>query len=176
MTLGVIAGTWRDLDAFALGAVQSVHVYWLDVGASAFTIFGQPEVTAGVAAGLAVARLRRYPRSAIAPLLIAVTVVVEAVLKVVVAQPAPPQELSRTIHFLPFQFVQVTFANTFPSGHVARLAFLLRVSSGVPTWLVAGALALMILTRLYLADHWLSDTIGGLALGLGTATVARRIA
>jgi membrane-associated phospholipid phosphatase len=33
----------------------------------------------------------------------------------------------------------------------------------------------MMLTRVYLAEHWLSDAVGGLALGIGVANVARRI-
>jgi hypothetical protein len=45
----------------------------------------------------------------------------------------------------------------------------LRIAHGVPTWAVVPGIALMALTRLYLGEHWLSDVVGGLALGLGVA-------
>jgi membrane-associated phospholipid phosphatase len=157
-----------------LAAVQSVHTPWLDFGASLVTLFGQAEVAAGIALGLAVARFRHYPRAAIVPLCIAVTVIIEVALKILVPQTPPPHALVRSVEIVPF--LQLPFAHSFPSGHVARLAFLLRITSVVPTWLFALAIVVMMLTRIYLAEHWLSDTVGGLVLGVGVANIARRIA
>ena len=126
-----------------------------------------------IAIGLAVARFRAYPRAALIPLLIVVTIAIEALLKLLIPEAPPPHERSRSVELIPF--VHVPFAHAFPSGHVARLAFLLRIGDPIPTWLVVTGIAIMALTRVYLADHWLSDTIGGALLGLGVANVARTL-
>lgn len=147
---------------------------WLDVVSSIIGLFGQAEVTGGVALGIAVARFRRSPRAALVPLAIAAVVLVEAALKILVPQVPPPHDRARTVELLPF--LHVPFANSFPSGHVARTAFLLRVANGIPAWVAVLGIALMVLSRVYLAEHWLSDTLGGLVLGLGVASAARRLA
>lgn len=167
-----MAGAWGAIDRAALDAAQAVATPWLDLAGSVVGLFGQAEVTAGIALGLAFARFRRDPGDALVPLLIVVTVAVEAVLKTVVPQLAVPSERFRTVELLPA--LQVPFSYSFPSGHVARTAFLLRIARGVPTWIVVAGIALMVATRVYLGEHWLSDTVGGLVLGLGVANVARR--
>ena len=67
------------------------------------------------------ARARRSPRDAFIPLFIVAVVAIEAALKLAIAHPAPPPDRSRTIDLLPH--VQVAFASSFPSGHVARITY-----------------------------------------------------
>jgi len=165
----VTVGALRQIDRATLDLVQSVRAPWLDLFSSLVGIFGQAEVTGGIALGLAVARLRHRLRDAWVPLSIAGVAAIEVVVKSVVAQPAPPHELSRTVELVPF--VHVAFAGAFPSGHVARTAFLVGVAR-LPKWLAVAALALMMVTRVYLADHWPSDVLGGLLLGILVAQVA----
>jgi membrane-associated phospholipid phosphatase len=169
----VLGGIFRDLDQATLDLFQSVRAPWLDVATSAIGIVGQAEVTAGVALGLAVARFRRGRREALVPLFIVITVLVESALKVFVPQAPPPHERARTVELLPF--LQVPFHYSFPSGHIARLTFLLRIGHGLSPWLAVGAVALTAVSRLYLGEHWLTDVAGGLVLGLGVASVARRL-
>lgn len=65
---------------------------------------------------------------------------------------------------------------SFPSGHVANAATIAVVFGliGERTWIwVAGTAytILMMLSRTYLGVHWVSDTIGGLVLGVAVAVV-----
>jgi membrane-associated phospholipid phosphatase len=166
-------GAFRRIDATAFDAAQSVRVGALDLLSSIVNLFGQSEVTAGIALGLAVARLRTSRRAAVVPLFIAAVVVVESLLKIVVPEAPPPHERARTIEVLPT--LRSPFAYSFPSGHVARFTFLARIAHGVPTWLVVVGILLMAATRIYLGEHWLSDTIGGALVGLLVADVARAI-
>jgi membrane-associated phospholipid phosphatase len=149
--------------------VQSVGAPWLDLVSSAVSLLGQAEVTAGIALGLVVARWRRGLDTATVPLLLAVVTAVEVALKLTVPQAPPPEELSRSVELVPF--VHVPFAGAFPSGHVARFAFLAGIVR-VPPWLAVGAVALMMVTRVYLAEHWPTDVLGGLFLGLVAAQAA----
>jgi membrane-associated phospholipid phosphatase len=162
-------GALRDSDRALLDLVQSVRAPWLDLFSSAVSVLAQAEVMAGVALGLAVARWRRGLDTATVPLLLAVVTAVEVALKLSVSQPPPPEELSRSVELVPF--VHVPFAGAFPSGHVARTAFLVGIAR-VPMWLAAGVVALMVVTRVYLADHWPSDVLGGLLLGVLVAQAA----
>ncbi|MEX2046896.1 MAG: phosphatase PAP2 family protein [Chloroflexota bacterium] len=152
-----------------LDLVQSVRAPWLDLLSSAVSLLGQAEVTVGIALGVAAARWRRRLDTATVPLLLAVVTAVEVALKLSVPQPPPPAELSRSVELVPF--VHVPFAGAFPSGHVARTAFLAAIA-GVPAWLAVGVVALMVVTRVYLADHWPSDVLGGLLLGVLVAQLA----
>jgi len=165
----VAVGALRELDRAAVDLVQSVRAPWLDLFASAVGVFGQAEVAGGITLGLAAARLRRRQRDAWVPLLLAGVLAVEFVLKTTVAQPLPPKELSRSVELIPF--AHVAFAGAFPSGHVARAAFLAGVAR-VPAWVAVSLVALMMVTRVYLAEHWPSDVLGGLLLGVLVAQVA----
>jgi membrane-associated phospholipid phosphatase len=176
LTALVAVGALRAFDQAGLDIAQSVRAPWLDLVSSAVSVVGQAEVTAGIALGLVVARWRRGLDTATVPLLLAVVAAVEMALKLTVPQELPPEELSRSVELVPF--VHVPFYGAFPSGHVARLAFLAGITR-IPLWLAVGAVALMMATRVYLADHWPADVLGGLLLGLlvaqGAAVAERRL-
>ena len=167
VALGVLAGVDRAI----LDFVQVPHAYWLDLGASIVSAFGQSEIVGSIALGVAVVRLRARRGDWWIPLVIALVVAVEFALKLTIPQAPPPAELSRTVHLFPF--LEAPPAYAFPSGHVARVAFLVAVLRW-PGGVSAAVVVVMALTRVYLAEHWPSDVVGGLLLGYGIAALARR--
>ena len=119
---------------------------------------------------MAVARWRRGSADAWwIPLLVVVVTLIEIAVKATVPQAPPPEELSRSDEVVPL--LRVTFAGAFPSGHVARIAFLAGIAR-IPTWLAALAVVLMMVSRVYLGDHLISDVFGGLVPGLLVAQIA----
>lgn len=81
--------------------------------------------------------------------------------------------------------IRHTGASSYPSGHVAFFSWflvllLLCVAAGrlpkamlAGLWVVAGLVLLAVcIGRIYLGEHWPSDIVGGLALGLGWTSLA----
>ena len=133
------------------------------------TVLGQSEVIGTIALAVAIVRLRAGRRDWWIPLLVVLVVLVELALKLTVPQAPPPRELNRNIDLLPFVEGPTPFA--FPSGHVGRVAFLVTALRW-PGAIAAVIVLAMAVTRVYLAEHWASDVLGGLLLGYGIAAVA----
>jgi undecaprenyl-diphosphatase len=65
-----------------------------------------------------------------------------------------------------------------PSGHAAAVAVYATVayrSDRFPFFLVAGGALLCAASRVYLGTHYLSDTLLGVAIGVGSVVLARRL-
>ena len=95
----------------------------------------------------------------------------------VIQRPRPPEQLVHVIRH--------TGSSSYPSGHVAFFSWFLimlivciamgRLPKAVvgALWVVAAlVLVTVCIARIYLGEHWPSDVIGGLALGLGFTAIA----
>jgi membrane-associated phospholipid phosphatase len=166
VALGPLAG----IDRAILEALQVPHGPWLDLAASVVSTLGRSEIVGSVALGVAVVRLRHGRRDWWVPLALLLVVGVGLVLKATVPQAAPPGDFGRTVDILPVFEPRTAFS--FPSGHVARVAFVVAALRW-PAVLSVGIVLAVALTRVYLGGHWPSDVIGGWLLGYGIAAVVR---
>ncbi|MBM4433513.1 MAG: phosphatase PAP2 family protein [Chloroflexi bacterium] len=178
LALLVAVGATRAVDLAVTSAFQSIASYPIDVAVNAHTLVGQLPVTLTASVVVALVAQRRLGGYAwIGPLLILATGAIELVFKYVAAHPGPPKELIRAFGNplgLPSEW-KPPYA--FPSGHMARITFLsITLAALFPTraafGLAAVAIALSLFARVYIGDHWISDSLGGVALGASVAFAA----
>ncbi len=177
LAAAVVFGLTRRVDLATTIALQHFASHRLDVLVNAHTVIGQLSVTLVVALALtAFLWWRRLPAySWLAPLLILVTGMIELAFKFGLSHPGPPVEFVRA--FGNPLGVRVESPSSFPSGHVARLTFLGVVAAELfPSLLVrASAIVLVVvsvLARVYIGDHWISDALAGVALGVAVGALA----
>jgi membrane-associated phospholipid phosphatase len=120
-----------------------------------------------VAVGLVLVHTRRWFALVCFALLESLTSLSSALLKATVQRPRPPDGLVHPV------------GSAFPSGHAAyaaatcvALVLMFTVPGARRRWwwvLAAVGIAGMAWSRTYLQVHWLSDVVGGSALGIGIA-------
>lgn len=130
-------------------------------------------VSLGAIAVVAVINWKKAPLMAVGALSVTIYVIIQAIIQ----RPRPSADLVHVIRH--------TSSFSFPSGHVVFFSWLLVLLivclalGRLPRPLLAMAwtaaamvLLLACIGRVYLGEHWPSDVLGGLALGLGWTSLA----
>lgn len=170
---------WTQFDFDTTVKLQDNISRKFDEYFSYFSLLGSVEITIGFCVIMALLSLIRLkPLSFLGWLLIIPATFAELFGKLVLFHPAPPNFFHRSIIAADFPSFYVHTDFSYPSGHMTRTIFIITIfismvifsSKSLLLRLINGCILiflaiLMGMTRIYLGEHWLSDVVGGAALG-----------
>lgn len=177
---------FRDIDYLALIKSQKFISNRLDTPFSVLTLLGSSEITIILLGIIFLGVLIKKRHIFFGLSLFFLIFIIELAGKLFIYHPSPPTIFNRySLEFhLPSSFV-VNTNFSFPSGHVSRSTFLLvillilvtaqklpRLNKIIVVSFTILIFLFILISRIYLAEHWFSDVLGGIFLGSSLATLA----
>lgn len=176
---------FRTVDYESMVVLQKNLSSRLDMPFSVLTLTGSSEIVLLIVLIILLLIYLRKKRLFFGIALILVIYLVEIFGKLLIYHPHPPTTWNRYVFSFRMPssyFVKTNFS--FPSGHMARSTFLILVlmfvifsitaskrARGLSLTIAILYLTSMVISRVYLGDHWFSDVFGGMLLGTSVAGV-----
>ncbi len=180
----VLTGVFTKTDQFITTAIQNNLTKTFDTPFSFLSLLGAFEVS-GLFLFL-IFLFQKFHRSLVIFFMFSLGMGIELLGKIFLYHPGPPKIFFRYNLGVIFPSAYVQTGHSFPSGHSFRTAFLAllisylilqskKLSPRSKRTLVTFCflfLFLMLVSRVSLGEHWTTDVIGGLFLGLGLANLS----